>query len=437
MADMRRSLSISIAAGALVATAVAPGARAQLTDDQVPDLRSGRVNVTLEPPDRADQSFAATTNAVEKLYADNAQECLTPQLTVGQFVDATNGRDRLMQTLRRADQIGGPRWLDQQTCQIKLAIPGQQIATTLIGIAKDAGAKSPLPAEALAAKLKDWRTRTFIETGIAAARVERLRPSELPGSWRSVDQEERRRAVAAAKENAVHRVLDNLRGIEVAPGPTVADALSNKDFQQRFSQWLASRPVTGVEFRPDLFVELTLGVSRGELFDAFVNAARQTGAIKLPDDPQQLTELRDEFDRRAGEAIGRAHVAANNAMPMSATQVTPLILPTEPPDWVRRGTMLTGDASAPFRKTQLLTAQSAENKASDDLRSQVEMLPLDAQHTLGQAARQDPSIARAIDRSVSRARVYKIDYLADGGARVKMNLDVRDLWDELRDAAER
>src|SRR5678810_191648 len=118
MAAMSGSLLIPIAAWALVATAFAPGARAQMTDDQVPDLRSGRVNATLEPPDRADQISAATTNAVDKLYADIAQERLTPQLSVGQFLDLKSGRDRLVQSLRRADQIGGPRWLDQQTCQI-------------------------------------------------------------------------------------------------------------------------------------------------------------------------------------------------------------------------------------------------------------------------------------------------------------------------------
>src|SRR5437667_7879285 len=82
-------------------------ARAQITDDQVPDLRRGSVNVSLESPARADQVSAAIANAVDKLYGSISDERLTPALTVGEFLNVTSGRDRMTQTLRRGEQIGG------------------------------------------------------------------------------------------------------------------------------------------------------------------------------------------------------------------------------------------------------------------------------------------------------------------------------------------
>jgi hypothetical protein len=444
---MFERLSIFIPAmAAVAATALPMLAFGQgVTDRDVPNLR-GDIQPGLQRPetgDRADQVSAALANAVDKLHDDIADERLSPQLTVGEFLNRTNAHDRLLDTLRRGQQIGGPRWIDDRTCQLKLAVPAEQVARTLIDVANGAGPKSPIPAEALAVKLKDWKGRTFIETGtsLAPSAVNMLRPMDNNGPWRQVAEDERRRAVTAAKQNAVQRVIDSLRTIELAPGPTVADAMADKKFADQFAQWLASRPVTGVQFRPDLFVELTLGVNRGELFDAFVNTARATGAIKIPDDPQQLAELRQEFDERVGQAIGRAHVAINlgNPPPQTSTSqntafasMSPVVIPTQPPDWARRAVALHGDGSAPLRRTQLLTTQAAENSAYDDLRGQIDQLPLEGSITVGQAARQDPAVARAVEQAVRRAKVYKIDYRADGGANIKVSLDARDLWDELR-----
>jgi hypothetical protein len=67
-----------------------------------------------------------------------------------------------------------------------------------------------------------------------------------------------------------------------------------------------------------------------------------------------------------------------------------------------------------------------------EFRFQFGQLPLDGAMTVGQAARQDPAVERAVEQAVRRAKVYKIDYRADGGANIKVSLDARDLWDELR-----
>src|SRR5438552_365432 len=85
--------------------------------------------------DQRDQIAAATGRALEALRAQVAAAPIGPNLTVQDLLDKTNGTRRLMQTLRRAQQIGGPRWLDSQTCQVRLEIAGPVVAKALYNIA--------------------------------------------------------------------------------------------------------------------------------------------------------------------------------------------------------------------------------------------------------------------------------------------------------------
>src|SRR3954466_157910 len=117
---------ILLAAGAGIAPAHAEEPRA----DQARIEGAARVT---------DQVSAATANAVEKIRADVEDEWLAPNLTVADFLDRTGAAGELTNTLRRAEQIGGPRWLDDQTCQVKLAIPGDRVAQALRDIATSRG----------------------------------------------------------------------------------------------------------------------------------------------------------------------------------------------------------------------------------------------------------------------------------------------------------
>src|SRR4030095_875934 len=63
--------------------------------------------------DESDRSqvTAATFNAVESLRQDSEQRRsdVSSDLTVRDFLDRTSSEDQLVKTLRRAEQIGGPR----------------------------------------------------------------------------------------------------------------------------------------------------------------------------------------------------------------------------------------------------------------------------------------------------------------------------------------
>src|SRR3954463_4038674 len=85
-----------------------------------------------EPDSHDAQVGAATSDAVNRLRADIGAQRLSSELTVADFLDRTRSCDQLLQTLHRADQIGGPRWIDNETCQVKLAIGSDRVRQTLV-----------------------------------------------------------------------------------------------------------------------------------------------------------------------------------------------------------------------------------------------------------------------------------------------------------------
>ena len=105
-------------------------------------------------------------------------------------------------------------------------------------------------------------------------------------------------------------------------------------------------------------------------------------------------------------------------------------VPRQPPVWIDH--LLATDATAKFKDSRLKTARIAENAARDALREKVNGLQLGTA-TIGDAAQHDPAVDRAVQEALDRARAYKVDYFPDGSATVKISLDPRDLWDELRE----
>jgi hypothetical protein len=74
----------------------------------------------------------------------------------------------------------------------------------------------------------------------------------------------------------------------------------------------------------------------------------------------------------------------------------------------------------------------AEAEAAKSFVTQIEKLPLSDAQTVGQAAEGDRRVRDAIERAATRGRTYKVEYDADGGARVWVQLDLRHVWNELR-----
>src|SRR4051812_487811 len=107
------------------------------------------------------QIAAATANAVQVLKQDVLRVSLDRNLTVKDLIDKTGSDSDLTQTLQRAEQIGGPRWLDDNTCQVRLEIDGSRISQVLMKIATVAHERTPISAAALQPRLAEISSRTF------------------------------------------------------------------------------------------------------------------------------------------------------------------------------------------------------------------------------------------------------------------------------------
>jgi hypothetical protein len=373
-----------------------------------------------------DKLAAATAAAVAGLKDAIARETVAPGVTVGALLDRTKGHGRLLDALRRAEQPGGPRWVDDKTCQVRLEISGKRVADALVGIAASQPKKTPIAADVLAVKLTAWNVRTFSATGSStgATEIDNIRPGGEAAAWANVTDEHRRAAVAAAKDNAVNAAIDSIRDVKLPDGKTAGDALKDPAVRERLVTWLAARPVTQVEFRDDLNVAVQLAAPAAEFYDAFRDAMRAAEV-----DAVAWDAVRGEFAQRLAAPTGVAPVPGKAA---AVASPAPLQLPALPPVWTNQQIEAEGYATAGGSK--LKCARLAEARAATDLLGQIEKLPLTNAMTIGQASEQDAQVREAASRAASRGRTYKVEYDSDGGARVWVQLDLHSVWQELRGA---
>lgn len=374
------------------------------------------------------QVSAATGNAVDRLISDVLEERIGMDLTVRQFIERTEGLKQLQMVLSGAQPVGGPRWLDEQTCQVKLSIPRERVLDVLRELAEFRPGRSPLPPEALTQQLKDWRGKTFVATGVAlsAARARELAPPANALAWQNISEQARRETVLQASSNAAARTLDSLRSVELSPGQPLAGALENSEVRQRLLAYLGEQPVTGVQFRDDLSVETTLRPQTDDLLATLMDTLK-AASVTVPQDPAQVERLRLSIDQHLVPAVGRAK--ADDSVPGSRIMLQSLAS-ERPPAWTRKSVEIIATAAA--AESPLKTARQAEDQALAKLREQIGAFSLPGDTTVADQAKQNPAVVRIVDDMMMRARVTKVDYLPDGSASVRLSFDPRDLWDEIQ-----
>ena len=384
---------------------------------------------------RRAQVAAATADALAALEGEVMAAPITPDLDIRAFLQQTGSRDALSRALRRAEQIGGTRWLDDQTCQVRMELPGSVVADTVIAIAETNPREAGLPADVLRRRVDALREMTFAATGMSTGAVDRLRPDPEQVVWRGVPEGDVRAAVADARRHAAGQVLETVDGIEIPASPVKArlgGVTSDEKVRDALTAWLMRQPVTSVVFQPDLEVRLVVAVDGESLWDELTAAVGNRADLPFPPPGDVREAVRRAVVREVRPTTGRARVPGDRAaMAPAAAQhaVDPVDIPADPPRWVVEQVDARGSSRA--IDGRLKTARAAESAARARLRQQVEGLPLSRKLTLGDAARRDPRVRTAIDRAVDRARPRKINYLADGGAEVTFTLDLRDVWYQL------
>jgi hypothetical protein len=372
---------------------------------------------------------AANADAQDSLRQEILATEIDRGITINDILVSCGGPGVLQQAVAAAEQIGGTRWIDDQTCQLQLDVSGIVVEQLLLKVTADHPDHLLLPLDRLKARLKPLERRSFTGAGTSTALVaaEQLRPSDQQVGWTAVRDEDRHAAIEVARQNAAAHVVDSLRPISMPDGKSLGDALEQPAVSMAVNGWLADRPITAVEFRDDLEVRLTIAVNEGDLWQVIHDALLKQKAVKLPSGKDGWKRLEEQVERRAGIPIGRSIAKSSGVVPAAA----PVMLPPEPPDWANQS--MEAEGTSPYAGGLLKTARVAEGLADEKLAAKINDLPLTPKLKLGQAAASDSRLAEAVSRALGRAKAYKVDYNFPeaGAARVKVEIDLADLWQEL------
>lgn len=388
-----------------------------------------QVNAPAAQPVRQAPVDAAVNDAISALLKDLAAYPLTEGVTVGDLLDRTAARPRMLKTLEQATQIGGPRWLSDDVAQVRMEIEGAKIAATLREIAAANPQSLPVGLTDMEPALQEMAGRTFAATGSGAApsTVDDVKPIGMNPAWAGVDENARRAAIRGAKYDAALSVIDSVSDIRLPSGTRLGELMRqpNSPLRRKLEEHLLSRPVTAVRFADDRQVHVTLSAPPMETFEVIRAALAELPQGRDLTDAQWQS-IREQFMMQISAATGQG------AVPQTATvlPIQPTVqLPTQPPVWI--SDMIDAEGTSVAVDNRLKTTRAAELQALDKLRQQVLQLPLTPDMTIGEAATRDPALAEAVNRALERSRTYKSDYHADGRVVVRTSLELRDVWEQL------
>jgi hypothetical protein len=252
-----------------------------------------------------EQINAAVDQAVAALQIQVERMPLNEQLTVGDLLDRTGGREELVKTLRRAQMVGGPRWIDSTTCQVRLEIAGPRVAGIISAIAAAHPKSSPIDPSALQQRLGDWQNQTFVSEGAnfsQSARTTYLAPStapdsappapsstqpadlipQLPPSWvdhqleaagRSPPLSPALKTLRAAQADAQQSLLRQLQNLPLTSQVHLSEAMErNPAIQQAVERALGQARIDRVQYKEDGGVEVRMTLPLWQLWRELVQA---------------------------------------------------------------------------------------------------------------------------------------------------------------------
>jgi hypothetical protein len=316
--------------------------------------------------------------------------------------------------------------VDDNTCQIRVELNSSKIAAMLTAIANDPARHSPLSSSAIKTKLARWTQLKFCAAGSSAGgqSIELARPGDASGKWVGIGETVRKAAVARAHADAIAQLLYRMNPIVLSGETHAKDALAQPMIADQLTAWLDRQPVTKIEFLDDLNVTVTISIAPQSLTNAFKSSLRH--------DPIFSHNLHVDWDQvcTAMTALPASVAGTASAAPEVPTTLPLTILPLQPPDWIDQN--LEADATATGTGSRLKIGHTAEARAVEKIRDKFLALHIDARTTLEDAARKDPQLNHAIDRSLLAAHTAHVEYLSDGSVKVRVSLDLREAWDELR-----
>lgn len=375
---------------------------------------------------------AAKKDALDSLRRDILSVHLAPELTVRQFIERTDGSVVLQGLISNAEQRGGTRWRSEQTCEVRLEVSGADLADVLQKLALERRERLTglnIRPSTIQRGLSDLRDREFSSLGrsTGGANLQEIQPPAGSNAWESVSADDRRQAVLAAKCNAVARVIESLRAVDLGDGKRMDEALEAPEVDKDLRQWVAGRPVVGCEFQDDLQVRVTLSAAAEEFWPVIRSALARHHFGPPEGDAEAWQQLRAAVLAAMAPASGRGAATTPGAEPVLPAAAE---LPHDPPAWVSDQIRV----EATVQGSGLRAARAAETNAISKMREQLDALSFDKDITLGQAAKANARVEHAVASVIRRAPTTKVDYAERGVVKVRVALDLDQLWREL-DAA--
>ncbi len=358
---------------------------------------------------RATLRQAARLDGVLNLQRQIEARPLPGGAVLASALSAVN-RDSLTVSLEQlAREVGGPRWIEAAICQAQVQVDAEEVARLWPKWMADwtrrgefAGGNPAQAAQALAG----WRGM-LMATGVSftTQRARTISPPPSLRNWAGVSAEQCQQLIGLAIDNAQRNLLAAIEPLHKAEAmPRLALA----------GRRLDQAAVIQLRFTLENAVELRLFVPTAMLGDvAGVPVAGEQAGWRMAMGRATL--------RQSGENVSKPLVGH-----LFDAQVAP-------PAWLQD--QLDSQGSATYEISWLKTARRAEADAQRRLRARVLALPLTADQTLGQRANSDADLARAVDRAIAAAHLYKTDYDPKGVVTVRISLELRHLWDQWQRAA--
>jgi hypothetical protein len=348
---------------------------------------------------------------------------VAPGVTVRSIADRQASAVAIDEIVAGAEQIGSPRWVESDVVQVKLQVPASAVLDQLSK--GNESTRDPRVTPGVIKRLqREWAGRQVQASGqaVPADRIAAAVAASPSATWTDVPPERRVDVARRAQASAARTVVTTGAAIRVGPNETLGQAWDAKT-DATLNDWAMTLPATRVLLRDDRQVEVGLFVDKPAYEGRLLDTVQPAG----------------QPDNMRTEAMAKAVAAGVAAMPQvivgraAADEVASpprLALGGEfQPAWANR--LLTAEATAKGGPERLRTARQAEIAAAASLRTAVENLPLDPQRTIGQAAKADPGVDAAVDRALTRARPYQVDYHADGSVTLRLALEAGEVVDAL------
>ncbi len=384
------------------------------------------------------QAWAQTgTSSDRRVELLAAEEAARSELR-GQLLAFSVANGVSMQDLVKADpsfnvdalvsdsqSLGGPRWIDQDVVQVRVQLSGSRVVQSIEPLGKMGTTK--LSDDDLKRLKSDWAKRNLQATGQA------IPPSKIPvvvaqsqsPAWRGIPQQSRMETANRARDAAIESIVKYSSGIELESGKTIGSSYGSTDAMKNLYAWAATMPATRVAMADDQQVELSLYIDKEGL-------KKQLAGMLTSDLQKQkelISKLDDAIKAMPTTMLGKA--AYSN--PQALTQETNTSEIHGMPDWMA-GWMsepLQAEGSASNTAGKLRAAREAEQTAQQSLRKKILSLKIDESTTIEQAISTNPNLNKAVDRAITRAKVYQVDYNPDGSVVTRVTLDPNELMDEL------